>query len=540
MSANNEPPADAESKTPDEKVPVQRRIFGTKRIVNSAADEARPDLEEKLAHLVDSVKVLQSHIIGGKPADETPVETEPKQRRLKRFQRSASEETPEPDGEPVLDHEVSGDEVTLNKNIAWPRLTRVDEVAANLRARAAGRKQPILIWALVQLTGLGLLLIGFWAGQSLSGDEEDHPAQTDLASPLKPPVADLLARVGLNDRALGAANLGLHAEKTGDTSTARQTWDSAVAGQVWLPGADYRLAMLDIQKGDLTSADIHLSRSLAAGEMMASCYFVNACFAGKKSDYAEAARQMAHAVRVEPFNAKYLFCWGETLRRAGKSQAGDRRDQRRPSTDPPRRPISSCLPSSCGMAKIEAGHDEAFDAELADHLAKTPVTGDWLLLAAARDLTRSAFPAAAGHLRDAAHVLPPEVFNLLVQDFALPGLRDARGCRRFAERFLCPRPPSDPWTLAHGRRKRPIRPFGHRFRPRFEPDSLRRRHWILAGDDEFLGSTEPFGKIDGRIQRRIPPGRVDLVAPHVETFPPAPLHRSSKTRRPPRRGRARS
>lgn len=420
MSANNEPPADAEGKSTDDKVPTQRRIFGTKRIATPAPDEARPDLEEKLAHLVDSVKVLQTHITGGKPGGDAPAESEPKQRRLKRFQRTASDEVTEPGGDPALDHEVRGDEATLNKNIAWPRLTRADELAADIRARAQGRRHPIIIWVLVQLTGLGLLLLGYWAGQSFSGDEEDRANLAETASAAKMPAADLLTRGGVNDRALEASGVGLRAEKAGDLKTARQTWEAAVAGQVTLPGADYRLAMLDIQQGDLANADIHLSSSLAAGEMMASCYFVNACFAGHKSNYAEAARQMSHAVRVEPFNAKYLFCWGEALRRAGRAQAAidaitQALDRPAPSSD------IDLFKFKLRLAKIESGHDAAFEAEFADHLARGPVTGDWLLLAAARDLSRAAFPAAVDHLRDAGRAMTPELFNLLVQDFAFQG-----------------------------------------------------------------------------------------------------------------------
>ena len=61
------------------------------------------------------------------------------------------------------------------------------------------------------------------------------------------------------------------------------------------------------------------------------------------------------------------------------------------------------------------------EAELASNLAKKPVPGDWLLLAAARDLNRAAFPAAAGYLKDAKNTLSPDRFNLLVRDFAYQG-----------------------------------------------------------------------------------------------------------------------
>ena len=422
MSANNDPAADAEAKSPDDKVPSQRRIFGTKRLASPAPAEPRPELEEKLANLVDSVKVLQSHINAGKPPAEGAAETEPKQRRLKRFQRAAGEETAVGESEPAADGAAGDDAATVNKNIAWPRLARADAGLASTRPffAAAAEKQLVILYVLSLVAGLALLLLGYWFGKGSSDDDEARSGSADVPSVLKVPVADPLARVGVNDRALEATEQALRAEKAGNLDAARQVWESAAAGQVRLPGADYRLAMLDIQQNDLAKLDIHLSDSLAAGEMMSSCYFVNAWFAGKRGNYVEVAKQISNAVRVEPFSAKYLFCWGEALRRAGKAQAAV--DAITQALDRPAAPSDIELYTfKLRLARIQAGHDDAFDVEIASHLNKAPVGGDWLLLAAARDLDRAAFPAAAGHLRDAARVLTPDVFNLLVQDFAYQG-----------------------------------------------------------------------------------------------------------------------
>ncbi len=419
MSVNTDPPAEGEGKSPDEKLPMQRRVFGAQRRASPAPADARPELEEKLANLADSVKVLQNHLIGGPVASAPMAEPEARPRKLKRFHRMADDEAVEAEVEPVLDHEVRGTEATLNKNIAWPRLARVAAGPAYARTHPAGseRKRSVVIWALAQLAGLALLLIGFWAGQSLSGDEEAHPDSPDSAAAMKSPAVDPLTRIGVNDRALEAVDRGLQAEKAGDLNAARQTWESAADGRGRLPGADYRLAMVAIRNNDISGADIHLADSLAAGEMMASAYFVNACFAGKKGDYLKAAQQLAHAVRVEPFSAKYMFCWGEALRRAGKAQAAA--DAIAHALDRPASPSDlELFTFKLRLAKIEAGQDATFDAELTAHLSKTPVAGDWLLLAAARDLSHAAYPSAAGHLREAARVLMPERFHLFVQDFA--------------------------------------------------------------------------------------------------------------------------
>ncbi len=448
MSVNTDPPAEGEGKSPDEKLPMQRRVFGTQRRASPAPADSRPELEEKLANLADSVKVLQSHLIGGSAAGAPTAEPEAKPRKLKRFHRMADDEAVEAEVEPVLDHEVRGTESTLNKNIAWPRLARVDEGLTYARARAAGsnRKHSIIVWALAQLAGLALLLLGFWAGQSLSGDDEAHSNSSDAASATKSAVSDPLVRVGVNDRALETVERGLKAEKANDLDTARHTWESAAAGQVRLPGADYRLAMVAILNNDISGADMHLADSLAAGEMMASAYFVNACFAGRKGDYVDVARYLARSVRVEPYSAKYMFCWGEALRRAGKAQAGA--DAITQALDRPASPADLELFNfKLRLARMETGHDAAFEAELTDHLSKTPVAGDWLLLAAARDMSQAAYPSAAGHLRAAAQVLMPEVFHLLVQDFAFQSYANRPDVTALLN---VPRPPSSVGPLDPG------------------------------------------------------------------------------------------
>lgn len=432
MAENTEPATDADSKSPDGTAASQRRAYGVKRHATSPSTDEQPQtgLEEKLADLVDSVKGLQSHLAGSRPIGETVTQPpEVRTRGPKRFQRRGGDELPEPETRvesPVLDHEVRGNEATLNKNIAWPRISRSEPTATSLgeRATAYFQRHPFIIWLLVQATGLGLILLGYWAGSSLGGDEEEHTAKSDdhpvATSPTRPPAGDLLARVGINDRAMNAINAALHAEKDGNFDAARQTYEEAASGRVRLPGAEYRLAMLEIERQNFEAADIHLNNSLAAGEMMASCYFVNAFFAAKKSDFNDAAKQLAHAVRLEPFSSKYLFCYGETLRRAGKTQAAI--DALGQALDRPGAPSDlELIEFKQRLAKVEFGQDEAFNKELADHLAKAPVNGDWLLLAAAQDLTHASYPAAASHLGSAAKVLPPHAFSVLVQDYLYQG-----------------------------------------------------------------------------------------------------------------------
>ncbi len=214
--------------------------------------------------------------------------------------------------------------------------------------------------------------------------------------------------------------------------TARRAYNEAVARRVGLPGAEYRLALLAIQRGDIVDADLHLVHSTAAGEMVAGCDYIRATFAGSQGNFGEAGRQLEGATRAEPFNGKWYFCWGECLRRQGKpraalavlEQALDR---------PFSREEGDLYVFKIGLAKIEAGGDDEFNAALDQHLQQKNVPGDWLLLAAARELDRAAYPAAAEYLAKAEKVMPPELFDVAGAGLLLSTRREGAGSRRVPE-----------------------------------------------------------------------------------------------------------
>ena len=54
---------------------------------------------------------------------------------------------------------------------------------------------------------------------------------------------------------------------------------------------------------------------------------------------------------------------------------------------------------------------------MAAHVEQPSPGGDWLLLAAAREIVRGNFALAAERLEQAKAALPPEVFGLYVQDY---------------------------------------------------------------------------------------------------------------------------
>ena len=332
-----------------------------------------------------------------------------------------------PDGLPVSGNAreargidaAAGDDaasVPIPTNIPWPRLARADDLPARSRPDddqgSARLSSPWWLWIGAQVCGFGLLLGGYLLGQAWSPaarPDSPRPAKSQRDEP------GPTSRVG-GERALTAANRGLKAERRRDFPAARAIYDEMVNRQTPMAGAEYRLALLSLHAGDYAQTEAHLNRSVQAGDDVADCCLLRASLAGMKSNYGEAAAQLAAAVRAQPFNAKFCFCWGEALRRAGRLPDAIER-----LTEALDRPDNAAARElylfKRRLATVESGGGPAFDAEVAAHVGQPSPGGDWLLLSAAREIGRGNFAAAAERLEQARAALPPEVFGVYVQDY---------------------------------------------------------------------------------------------------------------------------
>ena len=301
-------------------------------------------------------------------------------------------------------------------NIPWPRLARADYFPDRPSGpNVQGTPRPFRRWKILiaaQVWGFGLLLGGYLLGR---------------AWPSAPPPEILSAATAVGneaqrstpaggERSLAAANRALQAERSGDYQAARTIYEETIRRQEPMPGAEYRLALLSLHQGDLPQTEIHLNRSVLAGDDVADCSLLRASLAGMKGNYADASSRLAAAVRAQPFNAKFCFCWGESLRRAGRPAAAIER-----LTQALDRPDNAAARElylfKLRLAKVESGSDGAFDAEVAAHVEQPEPGGDWLLLSAAREIGRRNFALAAERLQQAKGSLPPDVFNVYVQDY---------------------------------------------------------------------------------------------------------------------------
>ena len=313
---------------------------------------------------------------------------------------------------PVVVDEINP---AVSASPSWPRLARPDDaterVSPGTERRLPGHSSPWLPWVAAQVCGFGLLLGGYFLGQAwpLPLHARDRAASTNQDS-----AASKAQRAG-SERTLAAADRALAAERVRDYQGARAIYEEAIRRQLPMPAAEYRLALLSLHQADYPRAEAHLSRSIMAGDEIADCELLRASLAGMKGNYSDVAAFLAAAARAQPFSAKFCFCWGEALRRAGRlSEAGERLTQ---ALD---RPDSTAARElylfKVRLAKVESG-DETFDAELSGHLDQSSPDGEWLLLAAAREIGRGNFAPAAVRLTKAKAVLPPDVFDVYAQDY---------------------------------------------------------------------------------------------------------------------------
>ena len=423
MAENNEPatPEPSGFRMPPA---LPRRNLSAERQAQPAADNS----DDALADFVDSVKVLAKRFTAEEPE---PAEKERPGKRVKKFQRSGlseeraalpasgtvGKETPPDAAAPGPSPEAEkADPAAFNKNVAWPRNSQGDTLEYEERpiVRPPRKKRKkALVLAVVQGTGFGLLLLGIWLGRqtvSPAANSED----TTPAAPARVRVPGDSFRI--SERALQAVNEALHAAHQGDIEEAGKRFNQLLTTNPDLPGVQYQLARLALQSGDLLAADLHLDRSSDAGESMAACCYARARFAAKQGNYAEVARQFQAAAHEEPFDGRSFFYWGEALRRQGQPlSAISALDQAIDRAHTP--PDGLLYLFKEKLARVEVGNDEAFNTELNDHLKQSTVDGEWLLLAAARDILNSKFAAAADSLKKASTTLQPGEYDLLVKDY---------------------------------------------------------------------------------------------------------------------------
>ena len=273
--------------------------------------------------------------------------------------------------------------------------------------RVGSRLLPLVLGLAV----LELLVAGY-LGWRVHGLSSGHlPGARGALS-----AADLPADETVSDEALAVANQALEAIGKGDLIRASALLTDAQQRRVALPGLSYQAALLAHSMGEEDKMEEWMDRSIAAHELTPECWYLRASSEAAQSDFKSALSSLETAAHFAPFSPRYQFFWGEYLRRTGTPALAL----------PCFQQALRCRPSSTDtelilfktrLAHIETGNDASFQAELAAQLDREDVSGDTWLLAAANEINRAAFPAAAEDLRRAARVMPVTLLRSRLRDY---------------------------------------------------------------------------------------------------------------------------
>ncbi len=220
---------------------------------------------------------------------------------------------------------------------------------------------------------------------------------------------------GLPDGDVELIDQAVQAEKAKDYPKAIATLERAQheAGHIY--GMNYHLAELCYKVNDVARVLPLLNLSIAQGEEVAACYSFRGMLSGQSDRTDRSPGDLEKATQMDPFNARYPFAWGEALRRAGKTEQA--LEQFRRAADRVQEPaLSGAYALKIRLTQIELGRQEEFAARMANQLELSPPPVDWLFTAAAVEMHRSNFPAAAEILARIRGLIGGTAMALQLQD----------------------------------------------------------------------------------------------------------------------------
>ena len=196
-------------------------------------------------------------------------------------------------------------------------------------------------------------------------------------------------------------------------------------------GLTFQLAQLALFQRDYHKAMPLLNASIAENEKLDESYNLRATVVGQTGLIrATAMNDYDTATKIEPFGARNFYFWGEALRRVGKDQAAIARLKQ--AIDRLREPeLESVYRLKLRLALLEAGLEKEFADELAKQMAMPNPEMDWLITAAAVEINRGQFAAAAGYLERASTRGDAETFASRLRDYYLYQFKDNKELARF-------------------------------------------------------------------------------------------------------------
>ena len=273
-----------------------------------------------------------------------------------------------------------------------PRGITAEQIAYIRQLRAGASERRLWIALSVAVVGFLLVAAAFLASHTALSKMFAHSPEPAVPPQKSPNTFD--ARSVLSAGSIGLLDQAMAAEAASDYVKAIELLERAQRDAGHIYGLSYRLAALCYKANEMPQVLPLLNQSIADGEEVAASYSLR----GTLSDQIEGTPQdpcdLEKATRLEPLNARYFFVWGEALRHAGKPQLALRQLQR--AVERAQEPaLAAIYALKLRLTQIELGQADAFAGELADKLKDAPPPVDWLLTAAADEMHRGDFPAAA-------------------------------------------------------------------------------------------------------------------------------------------------
>ena len=213
--------------------------------------------------------------------------------------------------------------------------------------------------------------------------------------------------------AVQALGEGIDLQLGREPEKALEKFSEALAADANLKGVRYQMAVAAYQAGDNARAAELARECIANKEAVGDAHILLGTMAARDGDHATASTEFAAAVEAEPANAMAYYNWSESLRSNGQPAEALEKIAQAMS----RNPGEPLYALKQRLARLEAndGLDELV-TETQAQVQLDPPAGDWLLTAAAIDLSRGESASAAQMLEGARQNMQPILFVGILQE----------------------------------------------------------------------------------------------------------------------------
>lgn len=360
----------------------------------------------------------------------------------KKFSRRGAESvktavTP-PEGEAVPGKPVAAStstestgEVNDRSTIAPPlRNLPPDLLTAERKRRSKEGSKGGTAALLMQILVFGLIVGSFFLGRATV---PKGSTPTPLTAPAAPVTSANGQTAGLLPPELAAkVNEATAAEAEEQPQKAFDLLQSVKNAGGHVVGLNYHLALLAYGSGQFERVLPLVNQSIAEGEEVAACYNLRGTLSNRQGGVNAGLQDLVMATKIDPFSAHNAFFAGEAMRRQGKTQAAVTfLTQALNCLHEPL--LESFYQLKLRLAQIEMGQEKEFTDEMAKQLALTPPSVDWLFTAAALEMRRGNFAAAAAQLDKAKSLATEREMAIRLRDYYFYGFAEQKELARFYE-----------------------------------------------------------------------------------------------------------